>query len=188
MANLAKNSNAIKSKGGNLLALRRVLYDGSASGTETWFDAGHREKFQLTFSKALDEFKAEDGNIVATESGDVKAELKITLMQSDSNTLNFIASETDNKFFSCILHTGEGLGTTNQYLFIPLARIQTDLNISYPNRRPELTITPLVTTQSWNATSITSATCSISGWTPSPVSLSATLADVAGTYFKFSEC
>lgn len=183
--NLTRSSNAIKNKGGNLCSLKRVLFDGSVTGTETWFDVGHREKFQLTFEKALEEFRAEDGSIVATESGDVKAEIKIGLMQSDSNTFNFLVNETDNQYYSLVMHTGEGLGATNQYLYVPLCRIQTKLDVTYPNRRPELVITPLATVASWNAASLTAG--SITGWSPTPVSLSASLSGSVGSYFKFSE-
>ena len=185
MANTTRNSSGIKSKGGNLVALRRVLYDGSVSGSETWFDVSHIEKSELSFERALETYKAEDGEIVATESGDVTAEFKVTLMQSDSNTLNFFMNETDNKYFAVVKYTGEGLGITKEFVYMPLTRIQTKLNISYPGRRPELTITPLAATQTWNAVSLSAG--SVTAWTPSPISLSATLQGSAGSYLSFAE-
>lgn len=180
-----RQSSAIKNKGGNRWALRRVNADGSASGTETWFDGGYREKFDFAFERGLEEFKDEAGEIVAVEDGDVKAEIKITAMQSDATTFNFLANETQNQYYAINVFCGESINNTSLFLYAPVVRIQNKVNVAFPGRKPEITISPLSPPISWNGNSLTAG--SVTAWEVTPASLSASLTGNAGVYFRFQE-
>lgn len=182
---LSFSSDAIKSKGADKLAIRIVNSDGTHNGSNTWVDAFYRSKSTIMLEQPEDDIKGESGNVLTTEPGDVKAEIKITSLQSESNFFNFLNVDTQNQYFSIFIDCGSDKNNTRQFCYIPVAKIQRGFNYSQPGGETEVTIKPLFNPTSFNGNSLSAANASVTGWTGFNASLSSSITGDAGSYLCF---
>lgn len=183
--NLNLTQSAAKNKGGRRCAIKFINPDLTAISGETFTDFPLREKFSPTFNQKSEKIVGEDGNVENTEEGNVNAEGKITLLQSDAKTLNFFANDVVNQYCSMVIETGEDTGSgasiTKQYWYFPLVKFERGWDgLTYSGRRPEVTFNALSVPSaiSLSAASVTAG--STSGWVAGGFSFTVP----AGGYFS----
>lgn len=166
LTNVTFNADAIKTKGGNRLAIRLVNADGSNIAGEFWTDWTHREKIKRVHDRDLVERKAEDGEIVSNEDGDLKSEIVITAMQDDYKLETFLKDQVANKYFSLFADLGEDSGTTKKYIFVPICRIKNSYASDSPGRTVDITVRPQYSSSSFTVNTVSgiSSSGSITGW------------------------
>lgn len=180
---LGFNADAINTKGADRMALRIVNSDGSQNGSETWFDTVYRGKSTISLEQPEEDIKGESGNVLATEAGDVKAEIKITSLQSNANFFNFLNTDVQNRYFACFIESGQDASGTTRWCYIPLAKIQRGFTFNQPGGETEITIKPLSNPSAFTGASLSAG--SHTSWSTYATSLSASISGAAGTYMVF---
>lgn len=180
MANTSYNTNAIKKRGGKVIAIRRVDSSGNPVVNETWFDLGSKSSTDVDISRSKTPIIDEAGDPVAYDVEPWKAEIKVTLLQTDAATLNFLLKETENQDFAVLVHCGLGSGTTTEYMYAPFAEFDQGFKTNFKDRTVDVMIKPKIPNVAWNGNSLTSTNASITAWNSNfgisnPASLSGSL-------------
>lgn len=181
--NFIYDPTAVHKKAGEYAALRRVSASAGQVSAEYFFDLPAWEKLSAKHDQGIDEFKNAHGDVINTDNGDVKSELKFTLSQDDANTMNFLMNETSNQPFAFFIHRGAGSMGKQEFVYYPFVKISTSTSEDYPGRNVEMTCTPLACPVTWNASSLTSG--SVTSWKYNVSSLSSSLSGTAGTYCAY---
>jgi len=180
MANTRYNTDAIKKRGGKVIAIRRVNSDTTPIANETWFDLGSKSSTDVDISRAKSPINDEAGDPVAYDVEPWKGEVKVTLLQTDANTLNFLLKETENQDFAAIVHCGLGSGTATEYMYCPFVEFDQGFKTNFKDRTVDVMMRTKIPNVAWNANSLTAANASTTGWSANfgasnPASLSGSL-------------
>lgn len=178
--NVTFNSDAIQNKGGLKWAIKKINYDGSAVGGETWTDWTYRDSSDIAFNQPLTPNEVESGDVPSYEPETIKTEFKITASQSDAKILTFLKDECGaDYYYSLYMDLGKDSTSARQYLFAPIIQIDRGYTIKYPGRRPEITIKPLYNASAFSLSASSISSGSISAWGGA-----GTQAVPAGAYFS----
>lgn len=181
---LGFNVDQISDKGEDRAAFRIVQSNSASASNENWFDTFYRSKSTFNFEQPLEDKIGESGNVLTTKPGNVKFDVKLTSMQTNSELFNFLMDDVVDRYFAVFLEVGETDSSQNEFLYMPLCQIQRGFNVSAPGREVEVTIKPLQAPIAWNGASISYAGSSITGWPHYNASLSS-VTGAAGTYCRF---
>jgi hypothetical protein len=182
---LSQNAGNISQKGDDLGAIRIVNSDGTHSGSETYMDLPLRGKMDFTFDQPEEEIYGESGRVLTTEEGNVKCEIKLTLLENGSNVFNFLNTDVQNRYFSIVLAGGQGSNNTNKWFYAPVTKIQRGWGThSQPGGTLEMTVKVLDNPTAFNGASLTAGT--VTSWYNFPATVSSLTASISGaahTYF-----
>lgn len=108
----------------------------SLSRIDIWHTGCLRKASEITFTEPLKTEPLEDGTPDFPESGDVTAELKLTLGQDDEATIKFLMRESKKYEFSLFYEKGKSTGVTTQQFFIPQTKLDRNYSSKSGERRP----------------------------------------------------
>lgn len=190
--NTSYNKAAIKKRGGRVVAIRRVDANGNPIANEVFFDLGSKAKSIITIKKTKEPIKDEAGEIVAYDVGELQAEVKITGLQTDANTLNFFTKEVEDQNFAMISHCGQGSGTASEFAYIPFGEFDYGFEVDFSQRTFDIMFRPKTPNFTWHANSLTGATNSTTGWNSAfsvsnPAALTGALTGTGTDIIAFAE-
>ena len=189
--NTSYNVTGITQKGGRVVAIKRVNYDGSAIASENWFDLGAKSKTTIMFNRTRKPVEDEAGKIVAYETETDKVEFKIELLQTDSATMNFFNNDPVLNYYAIVCHMGTGLGTTTRFVGAPVTQFDIGSSVSFPGGTFEFIARPQAVNSTWNMNSLTGG--SVTAWASNyglgsnPSTVTGSLTGTATDYFKWAE-
>jgi hypothetical protein len=143
MGDLVRDSSAIQSKGGDKLAYKRVLADGSDKNpADSWHDFPFQAKLKHEFKQPEKPVTDRSGNQVATELDDFTIELALTSLQDDAKLEEFLKDEVQNDYFAIFSNNGKGETGKTKERFYAITKIERSYSSEEPGRRPEVKIFP----------------------------------------------
>jgi hypothetical protein len=141
MSDLVRDSSAIQSKGGDKLAYKRVMADGSDKNpADSWHDFPFQTKLKHEFKQPEKPVTDRSGNQVATELDDFTIGLTLTSLQDDSNLEKFLKDEVQNDYFAIFSNNGKGESGKTKERFYAITKIERSYSSEEPGRRPEVKI------------------------------------------------
>jgi hypothetical protein len=143
MGDLIRDTSAIQNKGGDKLAYKRVLRDGSDKNpADSWHDFPFQAKLKHEFKQPEKPVADRSGNQVATELDDFTIELNVTSLQDDANLEKFLKDEVQSDYFAIFSNNGKGESGKTKERFYAVTRIESSYSSEEPGRRPEMKILP----------------------------------------------
>jgi hypothetical protein len=143
MGDLVRDSSAIQSKGGDKLAYKRVMSDGSDKNpADLWHDFPFQAKLKHEFKQPEKPVTDRSGNQVATELDDFTIVLTLTSLQDDAKLEKFLKDEVQNDYFAIFSNNGKVESGMTKERFYAITKIERSYSSEEPGRRPEVKIFP----------------------------------------------
>ncbi len=157
------NPSAVKKRGGKVIAIRKVDENGNIINGETFFDLGAKSSTDIDISRTKSGIPDEAGDPIAFDPDPWKSDIKVTLLQTDANTLNFLLRETENQDYAVLVHCGYGSGSATEYFYAPFCEFDQGIKTNFKDRTVDVMIRAKVPNFSWSLTGL-AANSSTTGW------------------------